>query len=132
MFSVTFRTRFTGILLMVAGYGWAGGHFIPADSPFWAYLFQLGILLLLLIFSLAFVKRSADGVGGRGWASIALTIFAALSLAINIGNIVRGYYSSDTHGYGSHNTLPDLVPIGILVVGDLLWLGGSFGAGRRA
>jgi hypothetical protein len=33
-----FTLRLAAILLMTTGYGWAGGHFIPTDAPFWAYL----------------------------------------------------------------------------------------------
>ena len=122
---ILFRIRVTAIILITAGYGWAGGHFIPPDAPFLAYLFQLTILFLLLVCTLGFFSipgiRDLNGLK-KGWAVICLSIFAALSLLINIGNLIRGALMTDTHGYGSHNALPDLVPISLLIVGDLLWL----------
>jgi hypothetical protein len=120
-----FRLRVTAILLITAGYGWAGGHFIPPDAPFLAYVFQLTILLLLLICAMGFFSISGLPEAARpkrGWAVVCLTVFAALSLLINIANIIRGAMLSPGQAYGSHNSMPDLVPITLLIVGDLLWL----------
>ena len=115
--------RLWSILLLAAGYGWAGGHFIPGDAPLWAYAFQFCMLLVLFLLATGFLKAVAGGVtSSRGLRrnSIGLTIYAALTLLINIANIVRGS-GQDVH-YGSKNTFADLVPIGLIIAGDLLWL----------
>lgn len=120
------------------GYGWAGGHFIPQDAPFWAFLFQFLMLLLLTIFAIGYL-RSAMGyrqpaigypqptIGPKQAAPartnnsiVALNLFAALTLIINVVNVIRG--SANTGAFGSHNTFSDLVPIGLIVIGDVLWL----------
>ena len=118
---LTFRLRVTSIFLIAAGYGWAGGHFIPAGSPFVAYLFQGIILLILLILSLGFFNQ--QGLPHPRWALRGLTIFAILTLLINIANIIRGFTNTGANTFGSHNTPDDLVPICIILIGDILWLG---------
>jgi len=128
----TYSLRCTALILLAAGYGWAGGHFIPAGSSPWAYLFQFVILLLLLVFGVGFLM--ASGAGGDGqraigvagapkrlrWNTRALTIFAGLTLLINIGNIVQGAIGKSA--YGSHNSFDDLVPIGMIIAADVIWL----------
>ena len=52
--------------------------------------------------------------------TIGLTVYAVVTLLINIANIVRGALT-DSH-YGSKNTFADLVPIILILAGDLLWL----------
>jgi len=115
--------RLWSILLLAAGYGWAGGHFIPGDAPVWAYLFQFGMLLILFLLATAFIA------GVAGWKTsparmkrivIGLNIYAVVTLLINIANIVRGFMA-DSH-YGSKNTFADLVPIILIMTGDVLWL----------
>jgi hypothetical protein len=122
-----FTLRITALLLITAGYGWAGGHFIPTNAPFWAYLFQFVMLFLLSFFTIGYLKAVA------GYRSvfpttptngkrniIGLTTFASLTILINIANVIRG--SLDPGPFGSHNDFADLVPIGLIVAGDLLWL----------
>ena len=111
-----FKLRVIAIMLIAVGYGWAGGHFIPANSPAVAYLFQAVVIAILLILALGFFKTPQPK-----WAFRGLTIFAALSLAINVANIIRGANGAGD-SFGSHNTLADLVPVGILIVSDILWL----------
>jgi len=117
----TFKLRVTAIFLVAAGYGWAGGHFIPADSPWMAYLFQGVILLILLILSIGFFSSALLAGVSKRWPVRGLTIFTALSLLINVANLIIGA-TPGQHAFGSHNTFADLVPISILVIGDLLWL----------
>lgn len=121
---IIFKLRVTAIILIAAGYGWAGGRFIPAGSPFIAYLFQGFILLILLILSLGFFNPQAK-LATR-WPMRGMTIFNSLTLLINIANIVRGFSNAGLGTFGSHNTPGDLVPIGIIIAGDLLWLSLSF------
>jgi hypothetical protein len=126
-----FTLRITALFLLTAGYGWAGGHFIPTDAPFWAYLFQFAMLLFLLIFAVGFLRTAAAPHSApqashsvspaRARRSIiGLTIFASLTLLINTANVIRG--SSNPGPFGSHNDFADLVPIGLIVAGDILWL----------
>jgi hypothetical protein len=117
---LTFRLRVTAIFLIAAGYGWAGGHFIPAGSPFMAYLFQGVILLILLILSLGFFNQ--PDLPHTRWALRGLSIFAILTLLINIANIIRGFTNNGANTFGSHNTPADLVPICIILIGNVLWL----------
>jgi hypothetical protein len=126
-----FTLRATAILLLTTGYGWAGGHFIPSDAPFWAYLFQFLMLLLLTMFAIGFLRsaigylQSAIGPNFETPARtnkniVALNLFAALTLIVNVVNVIRG--SANTGQFGSHNSFSDLVPIGLIVIGDVLWL----------
>ena len=115
--------RLWSILLLAAGYGWAGGHFIPGDAPLWAYAFQFCMLLILFILAMNFFKVTAGLITSPSrirWNIIGLTIYAGLTLLINIANIVRGVVQ-DVH-YGSKNTFADLVPIMLIITGDILFL----------
>src|SRR5258708_3004595 len=96
--TLIFKLRVAAILLIAAGYGWAGGHFIPAGSPFVAYLFQGVILLILLILSLGFFNPQARP--HARWALRGLTIFAVLTLLINVANIIRGFTNSGASTFG--------------------------------
>jgi len=122
-----FTLRIAALFLITAGYGWAGGHFIPSNAPFWAYLFQFVVLLLLSVFTIGFLKAAAEQridlpsaakSGSRN--IIGLTTFASLTLFINIANVIRG--SLKPGPFGSHNDFADLVPICLIITGDLLWL----------
>jgi hypothetical protein len=120
--NLTLRTG--ALLLIAAGYGWAGGHFIPEGSPTAAYLFQGCMILVLLTCSAGYlgsVVRSTDPRGARRWM-IALTVYTALTLLINVANVIQGAVSHGTNAYGSHNTVADLIPIGMIVGGDIVWL----------
>lgn len=118
-----YSLRCAALILLAAGYGWAGGHFIPAGSSPWAYVFQGIILLLLLIFGVGFLSAAAGGAAAPNrlrWNTRALGIFAGLTLMINIANIVQG--ATGKSAYGSHNSFGDLVPIGMIIAGDVIWL----------
>ena len=117
-----FKIRTIAIILLAAGYGWAGGHYIPADSPVVAYIFQFVVIGFLLIAGSNFLSMSAAGLQTRSWPVRALGIFAVLSLLINIANIVHGAVNNDPHGFGSHNSFADLVPISIIIAGSVFWI----------
>lgn len=116
-----------------------------------AYVFQFVILLLLLIFGVGFLT-AAGSVGAPAALTVtaqatlatpaapaapkrlrlhvrALSIFAGLTLVINIANIVQGAIGG--HAYGSHNSFADLVPIGMILAGDAIWLLTVLPAGYR-
>lgn len=115
--------RVWSILLLAAGYGWAGGHFIPADAPFAAYIFQFCMLGILFLLATNFLKELA---GRRATSSRAkrtvtgLTIYAVLTLIINVANIIHG--SIQNNAYGFHKTFADIAPVALIVTGDILWL----------
>lgn len=119
-----FTLRVCAILLMAAGYGWAGGHFIPPDAPLWAYLFQAMMLLILAVLSIGFLRSVAGLPGGTPARAkrnvLGLSIFAVLTLLINAANVVRG--ATQAGAFGSHNTFADLAPIGLIAGGDVSWL----------
>lgn len=117
-----YKIRCAAIILMAAGYGWAGGHYIPADSSLIAYLFQFIVIALLVIMGIHFVSNSINEPQSSNWSTKGFTIFSVLSLLINILNVVHGAYNHDVHSFGSHNSLADLVPIAIIIAGTILWL----------
>ena len=119
-----FRIRSSPILLVCAGYGWAGGHFIPADSPKVAYLFQAAVIGILLLLGLNFFHYHQKGIK-KHWPVRGLNIFFALSLVINILNIFHGAYSNNK-SFGSNNSFADLVPIGLIVLSALGWFSTFF------
>jgi hypothetical protein len=105
------KIRIAAIILLAAGYGWAGGHYIPADSNFLAYVFQFAVISIIIWLGINY-NRYAKG----------LTIFSVITLIINILNIVHGTFSSGKNSFGSHNTFADLVPIILIIGGSVLWL----------
>jgi len=117
-----FKLQCSAILLIAAGYGWAGGHYIPTDANIFAYLFQLVVLGVLLFLALAFLSLPEKQRLSRYWPVKGLTIFSILSFVINIANIIHGAYNSRPNAFGSHNTFADLVPITFLITGSGLWL----------
>jgi len=118
-----FTTRVAAIMLVAAGYGWAGGHFIPNDAPGLAYVFQAVIILILFGFSIAFAGMQNKGAQPKSrWPIKALSVYTLLSLIINIANVIHGAVNNNPGSFGSHNTLPDLVPVTIIMAGDILWL----------
>lgn len=119
------RIRLLALLLLVAGYGWAGGRFIPASSPLVAYIFQLGILAILMSLACIFLGRSSRTSPSR-WPSVCLTIFAVLTLLINIVNILHGVTGFGPQNLGSNGSFADLLPISLIVLGDIMWLGCLF------
>src|SRR5580692_3806105 len=82
--------RIASIIIISAGYGWAGGHYIPPDSSLIAYLFQLIILSVLLILGTGYLGLSEEEKLKKHWSIRGLTIFSILSLVINVGNIIHG------------------------------------------
>ena len=115
----TFKLRCASIILIAAGYGWAGGHYIPVNSGFSAYFFQFFVIGFLLVFGTRFFCRLDLRSRKRDWAVSGLSIFAALSLLINI---VHGAFNTDPNTFGSHNSFADLVPIALIIAGSSLWL----------
>ena len=122
MNSTVYKIRCASIILMSTGYGWAGGHYIPVNSSILAYSFQFVIITFLLVLGLRFftlpeyekikINRTING----------LSIFSALSLVVNILNIIHGFFNPETNSFGSHNSFADLVPILIIIAGTGSWL----------
>ena len=124
-----FKTRCIAIVNMAVGYGWAGGHYIPADSNLFAYLFQFVVIGILMWLSINFMVTADEG--SSHWSIKGLGIFSSLSLVINILNVIHGAINRNTRSFGSHNTFSDLVPIAFLIVGSALWIF-TIVAGRKA
>jgi len=122
MISNVYKIRSASILLISAGYGWAGGHYIPVNSPITAYLFQIVIILILLVLGIKFFTLPENEKNNNNRTIKSLSIFSALSLVINILNIVHGFFNHNPNSFGSHNTFADLVPISIIIIGTALWL----------
>ena len=117
-----YKIRCASIILLAAGYGWAGGHYIPGDSSIISYLFQFIVLGLLLWMGITYLSQGINDHLKSNWSIKGLSIFSVLSLLINILNIVHGTYNNDVHSFGSHNSLADLIPIIIIILGTILWL----------
>jgi hypothetical protein len=115
-------TRHAAIFLLSAGYGWAGGHYIPANSPLFAYAFQLIVITAILFLGTKSLEPSEKQPPKTHWSVRAISIFSALSLLINVLNILNGAINHDKPHYGSHNSFADLVPITIIISGAILWL----------
>lgn len=107
----TEKMKRLSIIFLAAGYGWAGGHYIPQDSNFLAYGFQILIICLIAWLGIQF-ERFPNFI----------TVFAILTLVLNILNIIHGAMAVDRHSYGSHNTLADLIPILLIITGSIFWL----------
>jgi hypothetical protein len=120
-----FRVRIAAILLVCVGYGWAGGHFIPRDSPKVAYIFQSIIVIILLIFGVHFFSSQIAGARQKNWPIRGFNIFFSLSLVINVLNILHGVYSAG-NSFGSHNSFADLVPIGLIILSAFVWFSAFF------
>jgi hypothetical protein len=117
-----FKTRYAAIILIAAGYGWAGDHYILANSSVLAYLFQFITIIALVITGISSLSISENEKHTSNWAVTGLGIFSALLLLINILNIIHDAVSSRIHSFGFHNSLADLVPVALLVTGNVLWV----------
>lgn len=122
MSNYQFKTRSASIILISAGYGWAGGHYIPANSSLIAYSFQFIVISLLLVLGIKFLGLSDSEKQKNNWSIKGLSIFSSLALLMNILNIINGAFNSSKDLYGSHNSFADLVPISLIIIGSMLWL----------
>jgi hypothetical protein len=117
-----FKARIVSIILIAIGYGWAGGHYIPVNSPPIAYAFQLIVIIILLILGVRFLSLPETEKNKSHWSIRGLSIFSIISLLINIANIIHGAMNEGKASFGSHNSFADLVPIGLIIMGTCLWL----------
>ncbi len=117
-----FKARCAAVMLIAAGYGWAGGHYIPPKSDFLAYLFHVIVIGTVLLLGIAYFSLTGNEQLKRNWPVRGLNIFSTVSLFINILNVVHGAINHDPHSFGSHNTFADLVPVAILITGSGLWV----------
>lgn len=118
------RTRqIVGIILLAAGWGWAGANFTPTDSQWWNYLLHTIPILLLLVLSLGFFSVSDDhdrAESKSGWANIGLSILAGISFIGFIAGIILGV--SNPNGAFGITTTGDWVAAVMLILGGLIWL----------
>jgi hypothetical protein len=117
-----FKIRCAAIILIAAGYGWAGGHYIPAHFSIEAYIFQLIIIVAILIMGIRSLSISVNGGHTSNWSVKGLSIFSVLLLLLNILNIIHWGRNFSTNSFGLHNNFADLVPIVLLMAGNGLWV----------
>ena len=115
--------QIAGIILLTAGWGWAGANFTPSDAPWWNYLLHTIPILLLLVLSLGFFRVPGAQQRGRsngGWVNIGMSIFAAISFVGYIAGIILG--ASNPGSAYSISTTGDWFAAVILILGGLVWL----------
>ena len=117
-----FRTRCAAIMLIAAGYGWADGHYIPANSSILLYVLQFIIISAFLAMSIKFLTIPEKDRQKSNWSVTGLSIFSIISLLVNVLDIIHGAYSSHINSFSSHNTFADLVPLALLMIGNSLWI----------
>jgi NADH:ubiquinone oxidoreductase subunit 6 (subunit J) len=117
-----FRIRCAAIIFIAAGYGWVGGHYIPANSSILAYLLQFIIIAAFLVMCIKFLTMTENEREKNNWSVTGLSIFSILSLLINILDILHGVYNPSKNSFYSHNTFADLVPLALLIIGNALWI----------
>lgn len=125
--------QIAAILLMFAGWGWTGGNFTPGDAPFLNPLLHCIPLVLLLLFSLPLLQMRGiqQRVASMKWASVALSIFAVISIIGCIVLVILGASNPDPNAVGV-KTLEDWFPVVIVNMGNFLWLGILFFSRQRA
>jgi hypothetical protein len=119
---INFKLRCASFIIVAAGYGWAGGHYIPADSSLLAYVFQFVVISAILMMGLSYFSMPGKVRDKNNWAVKGMSIFSAIMFVLNIGNIIHGAYTKDKSSPGSHNSFADLVPIALILIGTGLWL----------
>jgi predicted acyltransferase len=119
-----FKIRCAAIILIAAGYGWAGGHYIPAHFSIEAYIFQFIIIAAILIMGIRSLSISVNEKHTSNWSVMGLSIFSVLLLLLNILNalnIIHWGHNLNANSFGSHNSFTDLVPVVLLMTGNGLW-----------
>jgi hypothetical protein len=115
--------QIAGIILLAAGWGWAGANFTPSDASWWNYLLHTIPILILLVLSLGFFRASDAHQSARsngGWANIGLSIFAGISFIGYIAGIILG--ATNPNSQYSISTIGDWFAAVILILGGLVWL----------
>jgi NADH:ubiquinone oxidoreductase subunit 6 (subunit J) len=116
-----FKIRCAAIILIAAGYGWGDGHYIPANSSILAYVFQFIILFALLIMGIRSLSISENENHKSNWSVTGLSIFSGVLLLINIVKIIHWGHNSNANSFGSHNSFAGMVPVTLLIIGNILW-----------
>ncbi|MEP6951207.1 MAG: hypothetical protein ABI863_18100 [Ginsengibacter sp.] len=119
-----FKIRCAAIILIASGYGWAGGHYIPAHSSIHAYIFQFIIIAAVLIMGITSLSTSENEKHISNWSVTGVSIFSVLLLLLNILNIlniIHWGHNFSVSSFGSDNSFADLVPVVLLMTGNGLW-----------
>jgi hypothetical protein len=117
-----FKTRFAAIILIAAGYVWAGSHYIPSHPTMPAYLFQCIIITALLILGIRSLTVLESEQHKSSWPVTVFSIFSVLLLLINIMNSIHRGHISTANFLGLHNSFANLVPVAFLITGNILWV----------
>ena len=118
-----FKLQTTAIILLTAGWGWAGGNF-TAGLPLWNMLLHCIPILLLLAISLQIFRirgTQHDAESDARGSMIGMSIFAIVSIIGAIVLVVLGATNPDPNSVGVHN-LWDWFPTIIIIGSSLLWL----------
>ncbi|HKF38294.1 MAG TPA: hypothetical protein VKB35_15465 [Ktedonobacteraceae bacterium] len=118
------RLQVAAIILMAAGFGWAGGNFTPSDAPFWNPLLHTIPIVLILIFGLPMLRMRGTHQyieSHAGWANVGMSVFAVIAIAFVIVAVVLGATNPNPNAFGV-KTVEDWFPAVIIIVGSLLWL----------
>jgi len=119
------KLQISALVLMTAALGWTGGNFTPQDSPAWNYLLHCIPIVLLLVFSLFMFRMRDDqqqAATSLHNAKIAMSVLVTLSIIGTIVMVALGANNPDPNALGI-KTFADWVPVVILNMGNLLWLG---------
>jgi hypothetical protein len=117
-----FNIRFAAIILIAAGYGWADGHYIPANSSILTDLLQFILIAATLIMGITYLSIPEKEMYKSNWSITGLSIFLIISSLINIYNIIHGAHHSGATSFGSPNNFGGLMPVALLITGNGLWV----------
>lgn len=117
-----FKARCAAIILITAGYGWADGHYSLANSSIVTYLVQFIVIAALVVTGIISLSVTKNDRNKNYWSVTAFSIFSALSLLMNIVNVIHDAGNSHINPFGSYHTFADAVPVIFLIIGNLLWL----------
>src|SRR6266446_10268091 len=95
-----FKTRFAAIILFTAGYGWAGGYYIPSNSHSLDYVIQFIIIVALLIMGIRSLSILENEKHKINWSVTGLSIFSVVLLLINILHFIHWGHHFSTNSFG--------------------------------
>lgn len=119
----TFKLQIVALILMAAGWGWAGGNF-SSGMPLWNVLLHCIPILLLLIIGLQIFRVRGTNQGAESHArgaEIGMTVFTVVTIISTTVLVILGVSNSDPNSVGVHN-LWDWFPTILLYMSALLWL----------
>ena len=126
-----FSARVLATMLLLTGWGWDNGQFVQPLNTSWgpiADALHLVPVVVLLLVGMRIIGEALAGARSRG-AEIGVTVIALITIVGSIVMIVLGATNPDPNSVGVH-TAEDWMPVIVMNLGALLWLG-TFILGRR-